>query len=441
MKPISKIARGILLLTATALGYVFIPNLSIFDESLLPEIKAHFDRLPSADIAGNAVPMMMGLAANSEKDAKAVGERAIALLRSKHEKGLAAQLSPEENLDLYGIQDLQANDKNWLALYPSVQCNPREKSNCFQLLIEDITRNPVTDPRLIAQLKRYEQIIQMPHFVEEWRGMDSTSPLPNYGYVLFLGRVYAAQQYIDKGIEGLVQAAEQDLRFWRLALIESQILLGKTLAASALRRNITNLSYALNAENNPSPELLEKIRPSVNPLSEQELKLDIFASEYRALAEDKDYFKYMAGTPTLYNKLIHWLSQPVATTNWFYLQTVAPVEKLNQLSSRDFYVAAQNPIKPKPFSRFNPYNIGGKIAMSSNWQLQDYVGRVRDLDGLYRLINLQLDLQSGHGNLKQLISESQYKNPYTEQPFDYNESSKALSFRCFNVRDICLIYL
>ena len=108
----------------------------------------------------------------------------------------------------------------------------------------------------------------------------------------------------------------------------------------------------------------------------------------------------------------------------------------------EFYERAQTPIKPLEFSRFNPYNLGGKIDLSRNWQLASYIGRGHDLAGIYSLVALQLALKiNPPQDIAAAIKLSPYKNPYTEKPFDYDPATKALSFQCFEVKDVCKITL
>src|SRR5690606_13800669 len=131
-----------------------------------------------------------------------------------------------------------------------------------------------------------------------------------------------------------------------------------------------------------------------------------------------------------------------ATVNRVYQQTYAPAQQLSQMSSPDFYIAARAPLKPLPFSRLNPYNIGGKIATNRAWELADYIGRIHDLNGIFLLINLQLDLKRNPSqDLTALIKSSRLRNPYTQKPFAYEPATNTLSFACFEARDSCRIQL
>jgi hypothetical protein len=139
---------------------------------------------------------------------------------------------------------------------------------------------------------------------------------------------------------------------------------------------------------------------------------------------------------------IWYLWQPTASSNLAYRHTFKPTFALSKMPAPEFYERAQTPIKPLEFSRFNPYNLGGKIDLSRNWQLASYIGRGHDLAGIYSLVALQLELKiNPPQDIAATIKSSPYKNPYTQKPFDYDPTTKALSFQCFDVKDVCKITL
>ncbi|MFO1390516.1 hypothetical protein, partial [Cellvibrio sp.] len=119
-----------------------------------------------------------------------------------------------------------------------------------------------------------------------------------------------------------------------------------------------------------------------------------------------------------------------------------PAFALDQLSPMEFYERAQTSAPALEFSRFNPYNLGGKLSLSKNWQYVSYLGRAHDLAGMYLLIALQLELKINHPeNLGAAVKASAFRNPYTGKPFDYDSATNSLGFQCFDVKDICRINL
>ena len=131
----------------------------------------------------------------------------------------------------------------------------------------------------------------------------------------------------------------------------------------------------------------------------------------------------------------------MASANWYYRQTLKPAFAFNNMSPAEFFEHTQTPTKPLEFSRFNPYNLGGKnipIKKMGIRNLYIYIGRAHDLAGIYSLVALQVELKSiTEQDWADAIKQSSYKNPYTAKPFDFDTTTKSLSFSCFSESDIC----
>lgn len=434
-----KIITRSLFVVGLGLGIVFIPNLSVFDEDLLPEITDLLSKPVNPEIDGNANYHFYGLASASDKDALTVGKAVIHTLQSKHAKGESATLTEQERAELFGSTDNL--DIEWLESYSAAKCSPRENMGCLENLIEQIKDKPLSSERLLAQLNRYKTIIQQPHMIEDTRLLDYTSPLPAYGPVLYLSRLNHATTYQQFGLEGLVSSSQTDMKFWRMALVESQTLIGRMITINALRGDLLNLSFAINKLPSITPALEKNLRELLKPLSPNEINIDAaLTSELHLSVNNRDF--YSENVPEGISLPLSLLIQQTASVNLYYKKTIKPGLILGKLSPSEFYERAQIPVKATPFSRFNPYNLGGKIAQSQNWQLSPYIGRAHDLAGLYALVALQLELKTNPPqDIIAAIKTSPYKNPYTEKPFDYDTATQTLSFQCFEVKDVCSIRL
>lgn len=433
-----KIITRLAVIVGLALGIIFIPNLTIFDEQLLPEISERLRNPPNADIQGNAIFSLYGLAAATDKEPDAVGKAVLKTLRAKHAQGKFAHLTDAEKSALYGAENW---DAEWLAAYPAANCNPRENSQCFGPLVVEVKATAIAHPRLIAQLARYNQIIQLPHLIEDIRLMDYTSPVPNYYLVMQLGKLSQAKAYLEQGLDGLIENSEADMHFWRMALTGNQTLLGRVVAFASLRRNLTALSYALSQEQELSPTQVEQLQNLLKPLTRKEVDMDTALTTELRFSEE-NWQSAPKEIPAGESIILWMLTQPVALTNWHYRQTLKPAFALNQLSAMAFYELAQNPTPALPFSRFNPYNLGGKINLTKNWQYASYIGRAHDLAGIFGMVALQLELKTiAEQEWPAAIRSSTYKNTYTEKPFDFDATTKTLSFNCFSAQDICQIKL
>jgi len=434
-----KIITRSLFIVGVGVGIVFIPNLSIFDEAQLPEITERLSKPVNPNVEGNAAYHLYGLSAASDKDPYTVGKAVVATVQSKHAKGEMANLTEQEAIDLYGGKEKW--DEEWPALYPAADCKPREKADCFAQLLAQVKAQPFVQPRLLVQLERYNNIIKLPHLIEDMRLMDFTSPLPNYYIVRKIGELSQARDYQDAGLDGLIRSSQADMQFWRMALTDSQTLIGRMVTLASLRRNLSALSYAINKETELSPTQAQSLQTLLKPLTPEEVSMDrALTAELRFGAEN--WKTAPKKVPEGESTALWLLTQPTASANLFYRQTLKPTFALSQMSSKDFYERAQTPIKALEFSRFNPYNLGGKIYLSKNWQLSPYIGRAHDLAGIYSLVALQLELRTNPPqDVIAAIKSSPYKNPYTQKPFDYDPATKALSFQCFEVKESCKISL
>ena len=439
-KPLAfKIITRSLFIIGAGVGIVFIPNLSIFDEKLLPEITQKLSNQINPNIEGNAAYHLYGIAAASDKDPYQVGQAVVATLQSKHSKGEMANLTEQESIDLYGGKEKW--DDSWQTIYPSANCNPRGEENCFAGLLTQVEAQPLSEPRLLTQLNRYNDIIKLPHFIEDIRWMDYTSPLPDYYVIMQMGKLSQANAYLSSGLNGLIDNSQTDIQFWRMTLRECQTLIGKMVAIASLRRNLSALSYAINQETNLSPTQAQSLKALLNPLTPGELSMEkTLMGELRFIVENSQSAPDQI--PEGESPILALLTQSRASTNLLYRQTLKPAFELNRLSAKDFYEAAQTPVKAIEFSRLNPYNLGGKIYASKNWQYSPYIGRAHDLAGIYSLVALQLELKTNPPqDVAAAIKSSIYKNPYTGKHFDYDSTTNTLSFKCFDIKDVCKIQL
>lgn len=432
-----KIIKHVCVMLALALGILLIPNLAIFDESVLPEITRLLANSVDHDIEGNAYYSIYGLRAASDKDTEEVGKAVIKTLQSKHEKGAMANLTDAETIALYGGKE--NGDEAWQALLASGHCNPRLQTGCFEQSLADISAKPSTNERWLVQQQRYLHIIKSPHMIEDMRQLDYTSPLPNFFLIMKIGELNQALAYQTSGLDGLIASCQADMQFWRMVQGDTQTLIGKMVSLVSLHRNLAALSYGIKNTPSLTPEQAQQLQTLLTPLTPAEISM-----EKQLIAELRFSLENWRTAPK--NKpedqpLLLWLlTQPTASANWFYRQTLKPAFVFNKMSASEFYEQAQNSTKPLAFSRLNPYNLGGKIYQSKNWQYAAYIGRTHDLAGIYSLVALQLALKTNPpDDVASAIKTSPYRNPYTAKPFNYDPINKTMSFSCFDVKDICEI--
>ena len=150
------------------------------------------------------------------------------------------------------------------------------------------------------------------------------------------------------------------------------------------------------------------------------------------------------------------VSQNAATKNLMYVSYYKPWTTISSLSPEAYFELlqkCQNEQVTEPRclldmeAKINPvtilYNPFGKMMASfTHIGFKNYLSRVHDLNGLILLINAQLSLKvSGAELSQQAVDALSYKNPYTNEPFQWNETTRQLSFICIGDKPFCSITL
>jgi hypothetical protein len=141
--------------------------------------------------------------------------------------------------------------------------------------------------------------------------------------------------------------------------------------------------------------------------------------------------------------------QQHATLNEYYFSTILPMQLRSSLSPEEFY--RQRGYEQLSYSvrAFPPplYNLGGKLVLEhimTEYNLQDYITRVHDLDGRILLVLLQAELENrSERSVQDLVRASAHKNPYTGNPMDYDEATHTIRFDCLEASssDVCAVVI
>ncbi|VAW44047.1 hypothetical protein MNBD_GAMMA02-600, partial [hydrothermal vent metagenome] len=137
--------------------------------------------------------------------------------------------------------------------------------------------------------------------------------------------------------------------------------------------------------------------------------------------------------------------QPQATHNFNYLHTTKPLKKVSALNTAEFYQYLESdqpaedfapPVKWLPSMLYNPV---GKILISyAIPAYTDYIARVHDLNGMFYLLKLQIEIALNPNRpVEQVITSSKYTNPYTLEPMSYNQDTHSIYFKCLDKTSSC----
>lgn len=304
--------------------------------------------------------------------------------------------------------------------------------------------NEIRDSQQLIQ--RYQELIAKPSWVETNIATLYT-PFPPYAEVMDAQKVYLADAWLKSfggHPEMARKAIEGDHIFWRMMLANTDTLIGKMIAVTALRRNYVIGSLAF-----ISAPLSASVPSSWgNEISESELSLEkvyggellfsdsFFRKDGSALnlssAYHPDEFSLME---ELESRMLSPIFKHQATQNAqaeYFLSNVkvfnAPLGEYPEIIANLEANKKQGRL-PTWLRLYNP--VGAAMADGASIYI-DYHARVADLEGVRRLAILSLRLHGRHvqpEDIEYAIDASDLRNPYDGSPFKWDKKSGFLTFR------------
>jgi len=424
------------ILILVSLSGVAIINTDVFDENLSPELKTFLATANKASDDENAYLNILGLDASSERDPHTVGLKVVDLYHQKSISDQPIQLSIDEHKDLYGETGL---DESWQATYSELSCHARRKYDCFMRLVRQVQDKPITQQRLLLMIQRYEDTLLKTQFAESLE-VDLSTPIPPYGLMVNLGRLKLAHSYVNDDTSIFLQNLSANMQFWRNVLRNGQTLITKMIGIISIRNNLLALSGFI-SQNELSQTQLDQIKSLSRSLSKDEL--DIREAMLGELSFASSYLAdYSGGIKSLF-------VQENASKNQYFELKVLPVLARSAISAKELKVSQKDFANQHsteidlsfPSILYNPISKT-LLSLSNTQAYDDYIGRVHDLDGMFTLIALQLQLKmQSKLPAQSVIQNSKFKNPYTGQPMDFDANNGLLGFECFNPADVCQIFI
>lgn len=423
------------------LAFTVVINLAWFDEPLLPELAA-LQTPAEVSMDGNAYPLIYGLPAADDLDSRRVGLEIVGRLRARYAAGQQITIADDE---LAGILGGTALDEAWRNALPALECNARFELDCAGALQAEVADAMQMHPRLALVLERYERILAAPRFAEN-QEFDAYTPLPPYGLLMAVSRVRLARSLSQESTLRFIERAGDDFRLWRTMLEDGQSLVSKMVALAGLRNNLAFVSALLRERELAAPELA-RLRTFVTPLSAAERDIgETFLAELRIAILSHKSLVVMLGDLNLPTSLV---LQENATLNEFYLTMIQNLRLRATLEPEAF--VRRRAQEPVDFSirAFPPplYNLGGKFIlkrMAAGYNWQDYITRVHDLGGRISLVLVQAETEErSSAAVADVVRGSDYRNPYTGEPFAYDAQARVLGFDCLsgNPDDVCAVAL
>ena len=430
----------LMVLLASSLLVITI-NLPAFDEELLEEIQTISAQQVVAEDRNNAIYWLAGLASPEQGELHELGKKVLAL----------AAESVTNEVDAIKKGESPNDVDAWMANYQALTCHTQTEQGCHRKLANEIVAKPITSDRARQLLERYRSLISEPglhfHSTADYRislyGMTWAMPLK-------LQRFHIASALTESDAMATVELLSRDLTFWRMVLRRADTILVKMIASAAIANNLKGFSEHIAATSAINDSLLQAYRASLKQLNVPEWS---FANAF--VGELIMVDPIFPDTYDLFNGAA-LVSQNAATKNLMYVSYYKPWTTISSLSPEAYFELlqkCQNEQVTEPRclldmeAKINPvtilYNPFGKMMASfTHIGFKNYLSRVHDLNGLILLINAQLSLKvSGAELSQQAVDALSYKNPYTNEPFQWNETTRQLSFICIGDKPFCSITL
>jgi hypothetical protein len=382
----------------------------------------------------NSYLYLMGMDSARGQDPQAAGERKVAEL----EAAASAQ----------ALATMGANDTAYRALRSadvealSIACG--KDSGACGLALEK-------DPQAVTAWRTSEQWLHARYQAllgrGQWRASavsyEPDAPFPPVSLAADGQSLHflAAWQDAGRGDAAAVRAAlDADLRFWRAVFAQSDSVLTKMVAATALRRHFAlgNMVLRRLPADQQAAALPAQWRQPIS-IAEKSLRLAI-AGELKAL--DIILRTRVDGTG---NSAIdqRWLQalRPVfkvqASMNHIAEGQLAFADALDvdykdlpQALEREHQRRASPAQKPTGFSLYNV--MGNVMTQGGIADLTPYAARAADLEGIRRIHLLAVELRgeaTANGEIVERVAGTALKDPYSGQPFAWNAAQEALVFQ------------
>ncbi|MET1255765.1 hypothetical protein [Aliikangiella maris] len=440
--PIAKYSLYVLAITLIFILSVLLINTQAFDEKSSPAVNLVMQPQDRISPQYNAYFYFLGLLASNAQDPHEAGQKLQQKYVDNREKLGLDQLSASDSTKILQISETES----WFTQFE--RCHARTQHFCFQQSLNNIKALDFNSPRLIQMLKRYARLTDYQDYQSPDK-MTFASPIPAFGYALSLQQISLAHQFSTLEFDSFLIAIEKDINFWRTLLLKSDILIVKMVAIAAIWYDVRYLSNII-SQHHLSSVQVENIQQLLRPLNNKELDLsNAFRLEaqtlYNQLAKlSRQNLQEIYGIKiSFFDSMI----QVHATQNLHFERYLSPMLVLSKLNSSAFYDAVQQGktehVTEQWFSLSpsNLYNPGGKLLLQNiNWSPSDYIARMHDMNGMFNLVKLQLELKNqSEFQPLQWVNDSAYRNIYTLEPLIFNEQKQTLEFECLSKKSLCSI--
>lgn len=318
---------------------------------------------------------------------------------------------------------------------------------------KQLAADPAQSDRWLADnqelLRRYERLKQYAHYANALPADIMTDIVPSWETVSLAKRLWTLDLarsitggHVDEAIGGL----DEDTAYWRRLLGEPhQGLISKMVMVAQVRCDF-RLAAALIRSHKLEARQLAALRGIVAPLTAEERSLaGPFQDQLRIDAEIVAGYPYPLPTASqesqpqsMVDRIHGWVDQrllaPHATVNLLFRQNQIDIE-IDRAPCTQFAANKSRQLGFPPLGWWTFwYNPTGKTLLAvANAFNHDYSGRMCDLQGIQRLLALQLLLREnnvGDDRIAGFIQQAgpDYADPFTGTPMQWQAQQHGLSF-------------
>jgi hypothetical protein len=396
-----------------------------FDEDLRPEVKAYLEaQAPLVPDERNGYFQMVGLAADTVAP-HAAGRRYLAEVTEAQQKSLAGRNVDWPRMKALPLPQLR-DETDFCTLDFGRPC------------LANVRAAEPAARKLLAEgdwlLARYRAMLEYPEYAEAQDLKLFTTPMPSFLPLLTGQKLFHAQAVLRLREGRAVQVAydlERSLAFSRKMLAGSQTVIGKMIAVAHARRAALFASEILPVVAKADPSILSRLAGALAPLSSAERSL---AEPFRA------DFAVFGSVVRLCDPQVAWcyFLQPNATVNRHYRVFQKPLMAMDAAPADQFdKLRAELQAAGESFPWWSIlYNPHGKwllrgLSESAHW---DYVARMHDLDGVFRIVALQALIAAKRvpaAKVPEFLAQGakRYGDPYSGQAMGWDDSRRQLWFQ------------
>jgi hypothetical protein len=398
-------------------------------------LKASYESRPSIADQDNGFVYLLGIDAPLDVDPREFGARRLAWLREAIGKPFDYPGDP-----LITRLDYASRDPLVEQFLTQCESDSRECADAFAESGAVLDSLSATHTWL---LERYRTLIGHSGWREEIFGL--SRPFPSYAAPIYAQRLLLleAKSLMDSGeVEAARRLLESDVKFWRMVLESSDMLITKMIAAAALRQHFSWGTLALRSA---APQLAATAEPVgwTRPMTAAELSLRrtltgewVFfsGSVLELLDSDPAIGEDTAGT-RLADRLFLPLLQRQDTLNRHasYLGKLADTleapltgyARVAHAASDLTLRAADDALPPRSL-----YNLYGVMALAAGPpEYSSYARRVADVEGMRRAALATLRArQTPIAQVAATLAADALRNPYDGQPLQWDAGDRAVVF-------------